>query len=166
MYSASWLSHLASAERPPVADLQALLRRAQDLQDGSSPHRQPLLGKRLGLMSPDPQGEDAQLFEQAARGLGAHVSLIPTPTQQADDNAQRLADIGRLLGRLYDTVECQGMASETVNRLAQAGNLPMHHGLAGREHWISQMAEAWQIPAPLAERRRWLIQAYLMTTLG
>jgi ornithine carbamoyltransferase len=166
MYPDSWLSRLASADRPAAEDLHALLKRAQSLRDGSATQAQPLLGKRLGLMSPDPQGEDGQLFEQAARGLGAHVAVITTPAEQIDGDSQRLTDMGRLLGRLYDTVECQGLSGETVDRLAQAGNLPMHNGLAGREHWIFRMAEEWQAEAPLRDRRRWLIQAFLITTLS
>jgi ornithine carbamoyltransferase len=166
MYPASWLSRLASADRPAAEDLHALLKRAQSLREEPETQAQLLVGKRLGLMSPDPQGEDGQLFEQAARGLGAHVAVIPTPAEQLDGDGQRLTDIGSLLGRLYDTVECQGLSVETVDRLAQAGNLPMHNGLAGREHWIFQMAEEWQAEAPLNDRRRWLIQAFLITTLG
>ncbi|WP_457419847.1 hypothetical protein [Roseateles sp. P5_E7] len=166
MYPASWPSHLTSTDPPTTDDLQALLQRAQALQLGAPQHQQLLLGKRLGLMTTHPEGEDAQLFEQAARGLGAHVSLIPPPTEQDEGNAQQLADIGRLLGRLYDTVECQGISSDMVKRLAQAGNLTMHNGLSGREHWLFQVAKNWRSPAALADRRRWLIQAVLLVTLS
>jgi ornithine carbamoyltransferase len=166
MYPASWLSRLTSADRPSAEHLHALLERAQTLRQ-SSQHHHALTGKRLGLMSTRPEDEDAQLFEQAARDLGAHVALIPAPAEQSEgDDGQRLADIGRLLGQLYDTVECQGVSAETVKRLAEAGNLPMHHGLAGREHWIYQMAQGWPVSAPLADRRRWLIQAALLATLS
>jgi ornithine carbamoyltransferase len=163
MYPASWLSRLTSADRPPVEHLHALLERAQALRQPSSQHHHALTGKRLGLMSTHPEDEDAQLFEQAARDLGAHVALIPAP---AEPREERLADIGRLLGQLYDTVECQGVSADTVKRLAEAGNLPIHHGLAGREHWIYQMAQGWPVSAPLADRRRWLIQAALLATLS
>jgi len=166
MYPASWPSRLTSAAPPATDELQALLQRANALTLVAAEHRQLLQGRRLGLMSIHPEGEDAQLFEQAARGLGAHVSLIPTPTEQRDANAGQLADIGRMLGRLYDTVECQGLSPEIVKRLAEAGNLPMYSGLSGREHWIFQVAEDWRVSAALAERRRWLIQAVLLATLS
>lgn len=170
MYPASWPSPLASAVHPSDEALQALLQRAQALMPGAGQQQQqeqqqPLVGKRLGLMSAHPEGEDARLFEQAARELGAHVALITPPTEAHDGDAQRLVDIGRLLGRLYDGVECQGMSPDTVSCLAQAGNLPMHCGLAGREHWLFAVAQGWRIPAVLADRRRWLIQAVLLATL-
>jgi len=166
MYPASGPSHLASADHPTTDELQSLLQRARALQLGTAQHEQLLLGKRLGLMTAHPDSEDAQLFEQAARGLGAHVALIAPPTAQSEGNAQQLADIGRLLGRLYDTVECQGVSPDTVRRLARAGDLPMHSGLAGQEHWVFQVAQGWRVPAALADRRRWLIQAVLLATLS
>ncbi|MFN3860608.1 MAG: ornithine carbamoyltransferase [Roseateles sp.] len=165
MYPDSWLSRLTSHESPPAEDAQALLRRAQALQQEASPACRPLAGKRLGLMSAHPEDEDGRLFEQAACELGAHVARIAAPAEASDGDTQRLADIGRLLGRLYDTVECQGMGAATVQRLAQAGNLPVLPGLASREHWLFQLAQGWPAPAPLADRRRWLVQAALLAAL-
>ena len=166
MYPASWPSRLTSADPPAIDKLQALLQQAQALTVEAAEHHQLLQGRRLGLMSTQPEGEDAQLFKQAARGLGAHVSLIPAPTEHRDDNAGQLAHMGRMLGRLYDTVECQGLSPDIVKCLAEAGNLPMYSGLSGREHWIFQVAEGWRVSAALAERRRWLIQAALLVTLS
>jgi ornithine carbamoyltransferase len=166
MHAASWLSHLASADRPSEDVLQALLQRAQELQQGTSRHRHLLHGKRLGLMSNTPDDEDAQLFKQAALELAAHVSILPAPVVNRGVQFPQLADIGRVLGRLYDAVECQGVAADTVNGMAQANNIPMLAGLAGREHWVAELAQRWRTPAPLQERRRWLIQAVLLASFG
>lgn len=164
MYPVSWLSRLTSGDRPSAEHVQALLQRAQALQQ-LPPQPPPLQGRRLGLMSAHPEDEDGRLFEQAARELGAHVALIAAPGDTRDGDGQRLVEIGRLLGQLYDTVECQGLQAETVQRLAQAGNLPVLPGLAGREHWLYALARSWATPAPLTDRRRWLIQAALLAAL-
>ena len=124
-----------------------------------------LLGKRLGLMCADAAGPDAQLFQQAAKELGAHVALIPVPAEPPAEQAQQLAGIGRLLGRLYDAVDCQGLGPNAVEQLAAAGNIPMYAGLACREHRIFGLAQQWDAAEPLMDRWRWLVQAALLVTL-
>ncbi|MFG6441177.1 ornithine carbamoyltransferase [Roseateles sp. LKC17W] len=142
---------------------QSLLQRAGDLQRLPLRFEQVLQGRRLGLMSVTPDGEDAQLFLRAARGLGAYVALIAPP--EPGDGAQQLDDIGRLLGRLYEAVECQGLGAAVVDQLAAAGNLPVFDGLAGASHGLAKLAGDWVDPAPLAQRRCWLVQAMLLATL-
>ncbi len=153
----------AAADRPGQAAVQSLLQRASDLQRLPSRFEQVLQGRRLGLMSANPEGEDARLFERAARGLGAYVALIAPP--EPGESLQKLDDIGRLLGRLYEAVECQGLGAAVVEQLAAAGNLPVFDGLAGASHWLAELAGDWADPAPLAQRRCWLVQAMLLATL-
>jgi ornithine carbamoyltransferase len=143
--------------------VQLLLQRAGDLQRAPARFEQVLQGRRLGLMSANPDGEDARLFVRAARGLGAHVALIAPP--DAGDGPQPLEDIGRLLGRLYEAVECQGLGAAVAEQLAAAGNLPVFDGLADASHWLAQLAGDWADPAPLVQRRCWLVQAMLMLAL-
>ncbi len=163
MLSAPRQGREAAADRPGQALAQSLLQRAADLQRLPARFGQVLQGRRLGLMSVAPDGEDAQLFVRAARGLGAYVALIPPP--EPGEGAQQLDDIGRLLGRLYEAVECQGLGAAVVEQLAVAGNLPVFDGLAGSSHWLAALAEDWGDPAPLAQRRCWLVQAMLLATL-
>ena len=164
MQPASWLSHPASANQPSPEQLQALLTRAQALQRGALQHQQPLLGKRLGLMCSIPDSQEAQSFHRAAQELGAHVALIPASLDQGG-TARQQAGIGRLLGRLYDAVECQGTSPDTVCQLAATANIPMYAGLACSEHPIVGLAAKLDAPASLADRQRWLIQAALLVSL-
>jgi ornithine carbamoyltransferase len=145
---------------------QALLERARALQHGVAHHAHLLTGKRLGLISDKPQGEDAQLFKRAAQELGAHVSLIPLPVLHREGRFPQLDDIGRMLGLLYDAVECQGLNPESVRRMAVAGDIPMFSGLTKDDHWLPKLATTWYVAASISDRRRWLIQAFLLAILG
>lgn len=147
---------------PSSAYQRALLDRASALKNAPSQHPQPLQGTHLGLMSASLDGEDALLFVHAAHALGARVSLLPVPAQLDEGEA---ANLGRVLGLLYDAVECQGMQPGTVQEISVAGQLPVFEGLAEPHHWITRLAEDWQAEAPLRDRRRWLIQAALLATL-
>jgi ornithine carbamoyltransferase len=165
MPPASWLRHPAQAIHHPQEELQALLARATALQRDSSPYSRQLLGKRLGLMSAEPESGDARLFRQAAQELGAHVALIPAPTEQLEGQADPLPGVGRLLGHLYDAVECQGLGDDMVRALASVARIPIYAGLAGHGHVLFQLARGWKTPAPLIDRRRWLVQAALLAAM-
>lgn len=141
---------------------RALLDRASALQHAPMQHPQLLRGMHLGLMSACPEGEDAQLFVDAARALGAHVSQLPVPSRLEEGEA---ANIGRVLSQLYDAVECQGLKPGMVEEMALAGQFPIYQGLAERQHWISRLAEDWQAGASLRDRRQWLIEAALLASL-
>ena len=166
MHPVSWLCQPASAAPPSPEEQQAPLARARLLQQGAVSHRPTLRGKRLGLMCTDAAGPDAQRFQQAASELGAHVALIPVPAEPPAEQAQQLAGIGRLLGRLYDGVDCQGLGPAAVEQLAEAGNIPMYAGLACREHPLYGLAQQWDVAEPLLDRWRWLVQAALLATLA
>lgn len=148
-----------------TAQAQALLARAKALQRDASQHPRPLLGKRLGLMSATPDSEDARLFREAAHDLGAHVALIPDPTEHPGVHADPLRGVGQLLGRLYDAVECQGLSDAVVCDLAAVARIPMYAGLASKEHPVFQLARGWRTSATLTHRRRWLVQAALLAAL-
>lgn len=165
MSPASWLCHPAQATRHSQEEPQALLARAKALRHESLLRQRPLLGKRLGLMSASPDSADALLFQEAAHALGAHVAQIRAPTDSLDEGHNHLRDIGRLLGRLYDAVECQGLGEEQVRDLAAVATIPVYAGLACHGNTLFQLAKAWRTSAPLIQRRRWLVQAALLTTL-
>jgi ornithine carbamoyltransferase len=163
MFPAPRQARPAAADPPGQAAAQSLLQRARELQRLPARYEQVLQGRRLGLMSATPDGEDARLFERAARGLGAYVALIAPP--EAGVGPQQLDDIGRLLGRLYEAVECQGLGPAVVDQLAAAGNVPVFDGLADASHWLADLASDWADPAPLPQRRCWLVQAMLLAAL-
>ena len=101
---------------------------------------QPLLrGKNLGLLCADDTQPQALLFRQAASELGAHVAHIGMSLSEASD-PQEVAHTARMLGRLYDAVECQGLDSALVQQIADVAGIAVYDGLASDERLTSRLA--------------------------
>lgn len=115
-------------------DSVAMLARARALKRataaGESPR--PLLGKNLALMCAD-ESPAADLFRRAASGLGARVAFIRATLHESSLPEEILKTAG-MLGRLYDGVECQGMAHHVVERLAAGAHIPIFAGVASSLH--------------------------------
>jgi ornithine carbamoyltransferase len=101
--------------------------------------RLPLRGRKLCLMAEDPDSEAARLFHRAATELGAHVAHV-RPSLSELSTPLEVAHTARMLGRLYDAVECQGMAASVVRGLATAAGVAVFEGLALRNSASLQTA--------------------------
>lgn len=154
----------ADALPPPTARLVARALSLQYARARGDALPQLLRGRQLALMSSDAQGPAATLFVQAASELGANVSIVRPELDRHSSDAD-VAATARLLGRLYDAVECQGLADALVARLAQAAAIPVFAGLAGPAH--PSVALVAQMPgeASVEDKRRLLIQAALAHSL-
>ncbi|MBT9459794.1 MAG: ornithine carbamoyltransferase [Burkholderiaceae bacterium] len=147
---------------PP--ELKTLQAHARQLllaaQDGGL---QPLLrGKKLGLLCAREDSEYAQLFRRAAEALGGHVARLPV-SLSATSSTQDVQHTARLLGRLYDAIECQDMDSALVARVREAADVPVFDTLAAAApHWIDESDD----PGSPADRRLSLLQALLLTELA
>lgn len=84
-------------------------------------------GVSLGLVCEQAQAPAATLFREAAEDLGAQVTVLD-PSRITGDVA--MDGVGRLLGRLYGAIECQGLAPGLVRQLADATSVPVFDGLA------------------------------------
>ena len=145
----------------------ALLAHARVLQqaarDGAT---QPLLkGKRLGLLCEAVDDPDAVLFHRAAAELGAQVTHV-RPSLTETSTPLEVAYTARMLGRLYDAVECQGMPSALVQRMGDDAGVPVYDGIAARSHPTARLAEQLDAGSPAADNRRFLLQALLLSTLA
>lgn len=87
----------------------------------------PLRGISLGLVCADAEAPAARLFRDAAQDLGAQVTVLD-PARITGGGA--LDSVGRLLGRLYGAIECQGLAPALVRALSEATPVPVFDGLA------------------------------------
>jgi ornithine carbamoyltransferase len=152
---------------PSAAAQQTLLARARLLQQAQlSPEGLPRLlqGRRLGLLCAGPAeaaAPQAELFQRAAEALGAQVVRL----QPALD-LEHVEDIGRMLGRLYDAVECQGLAPAMVLALARAAGVPVFDALAGPHSAGARLVSLLAGPGAAEDKRRWLLQAALVEGLG
>jgi ornithine carbamoyltransferase len=125
-------------------------------------HTQPLLkGKKLGLLCEDAQATDALLFQRAAHRLGAHVAHI-RPSLSHLSSPEDVLHTARMLGRLYDAVECQGMAAGLVRQIGLCTDVPVF------DHLAAQADEAG-LPddqaAPTDDPRCFVLQALLLHAL-
>ena len=123
-------------ERRARASARALQRAAQA---GTT---QPLLrGKNLGLLCEVDDDADAALFRRAAVELGAHVAHI-RPRLSELSTPEEVQHTARMLGRLYDAVECQGMAPALVQQVGNDAGVPVYDGIASQDHPTAQLAES------------------------
>ncbi|MFG6433428.1 ornithine carbamoyltransferase [Roseateles sp. LYH14W] len=153
------------ADAALLQNTAALVVRARGLSNAEVLARQPLRGKRLALLS-DAQGDDsAREFVQAATALGAHVSLVLPGLDEGSSEAQ-IDAVARMLGRLYDAVECQHLPLAVVRRISQGSDIPIFAGLATPEHPTAGLADELPGSKPLDLRRCRILQAALLLSLN
>ncbi len=126
--------HLWSAERLSAADLHALLDTAAEVKRAKQRDTgwAPLLGRNLALLA-DVQDGAALTFDRAVRELGGTVTLLDVRAWRSSARGQ-LADAARMLGRLYDAVDCCGLTPALLETIDVHSGVPVFNGLAGAEH--------------------------------
>lgn len=115
-----------------------MLANARSLLASSEPRSTLLRGKKLALLC-EAEGPDSTLFREAAAELGAHVSHIRprlADLQRTDD----FESTARLLGRLYDAIECPGLSHDSVESVRRASEILVYVGLASERHATAGLA--------------------------
>jgi ornithine carbamoyltransferase len=157
------------AATPSDGDAEAVLSQARALwrAERNGEVRPLLKGRRLGLLCDDPESADAQLFVRAAGDLGAHVSPL-RPTLSRRTPAAEVEATARLLGRLYDALECQcrEVDPEMLDRLRSLAGVAVFDGLATATHPSAALAERLGAGIPAPERRRLVVEAVMVTSLS
>ena len=154
----------ANLERLSAIDSDVLLGNARLLQRAPEPRQTLLRGKKLALLCESEEDPDAVLFREAAAGLGAHVSHIRprlSDLRQPDD----LQHTARMLGRLYDGIECQGLAHDLVELVGREAGVPVYDGLASERHPTARLAAMLGVAEPPARLRELVLQTVLLSTL-
>jgi ornithine carbamoyltransferase len=125
----------------------------------------PLRGKKLGILCRQAGDAAATLFAGAASELGAHVVCIPiTLTDRSSLTVIR--DMGVLLSRLYDAVECLDMSPLLVELMQESANVPLFFGLSSDAHWTAALATRMSRRTGLpSSARRHMLQAALVRAL-
>ena len=153
---------------PSAGSAEALLASARLLQraePGSDTHGL-LRGKNLGLVCDREEDADAVLFRAAAAELGASVSHIrPDLAPPGAAAGTGLLRTARLLGRLYDGIECQGLAPALVRQLGCDAGVPVFDGLACQRHPTAQLAQHLAGADSDARKRQLILQAVLLLEL-
>jgi len=158
--------HDMSLEALSTRDASLLLAHAHALQilidAGQGPSL--LRGKNLGLLCETEGREDALRFRRAATDLGARVAQVRPDLSPASADSE-VVDTGRMLGRLYDAVECVGLDAGVVKRLSIAAKVPVFDGISSVDHPTARLATqlAW---GQSDQSRRLMLQAILLSTLN
>ena len=158
----------AALAPPPLLDREALLTRARQLQraEAAASTSALLRGKHLGLICEEASGDDARLFCSAAGALGASVARIrPSMSELGSASGSALLHTARVLGRLYDAIECQGLAPALVQRLGRGAGVPVFDGLASPSHPSAALAALLDASDPVEKRRLLIVQATLLFSL-
>lgn len=163
------LNHQYFSDFAAVSDNErdVLLASARSLkQAAKAGHSKPLLlrGKNIGLLCEAPDSRDAQHFERAARQLGAHVARIH-PSVSGLTTSGNVVHIARMLGRLYDAIECQGLRSDLVQQLRREAGVPVYEGIGCADHPTASWA-ALVDDTPDSDSRQCVMQALLASTIG
>lgn len=163
----SHLPHLITAATIVPSDRETLVAGARALQRAATLGALPRLleGKNIGLLCASQDSAAAALFERAAAELGARVARISPELSTAlgDENLRRTA---RTLGRLYDAIECQGLADPLLQRVRAEAGVPVYDGIACARHPSAALAAEVDAQAPDADNRRHVLQALLLSTIG
>lgn len=148
-------------------EVTSLLRRARLLQraalDGNTPRL--LRGKNLGLLCEMRSDEAQGLFRSAAEEMGARVAVM-RPGLSLASAQQEVQNTARMLGRLYEAVECQGLDPALVQRIGQYAGIPVFDGAATKTHPTGHLAELLGDRTPLTENRRFVLQALLLEAIA
>ena len=126
-----------------------------------------LRGRKLGLLCEiaNASDHDAVLFHRAATELGAHVAHI-RPSLSELSTLQEVQHTARMLGRLYDAVECQGMAPALVHQVGIDAGVPVYDGIASQNHPTAKLVDLLGGDASTLDKRRFVLQAALLSTIA
>lgn len=127
--------------------------------------RQLLRGKNLGLLCEAQPDEAQALFRRAAEELGAHVAVMRSSLSLAS-TPQEVRHTARMLGRLYEALECQGLDRVLVERIGQHAGIPVFDGAAMKGHPADRLAELLGDRTSLADNRRFVLQALLLEAIA
>ena len=139
---------------------RALLRSAAASEPGAL-----LRGRQFGLLCESDQDADAALFRQAATALGGQVAHI-RPSLMALRPPSEMQRTAKMLGRLYDAVDCHGLMPALVQQLAADAGVPVYDGLASAQHLTATLVDQLTGEASAADKRRVIVQAVLLGSVA
>jgi len=142
-----------------LAEARALLEAAQ------AGRLDPCLrGKKLALLCSDAGSSAALLFQRAAGALGAHVAIVQ-PGAPELTTPEKTRVTARLLGRLYDAIECQGLPALLVQQYRDLAGVPVYDGAATAEHPTARLVDGWEGSGSEADKRCAVLQAVLVRSI-
>lgn len=100
----------------------------------------PLRGRNLALLRTSPPGKGISVLHRAALDLGARVAELrfgdaglPPPPE--------LRTLSRMLGRMYDAIDCGTMTSTVVRQIERDAGVTVYEGLDRDDHPARVLAD-------------------------
>lgn len=154
-------------ERMSADQAAALLAAAIELHAASGRDWRPgpLRGKNVALLCEAFDEPGARLFQRAASGLGAQVAHLQ-PSRAVFDTAEQVEHTARMLGRLYDLVECIGVPPEVIRRIGFLADIPVLESISSSDHPTAGLAAALGGAVEPDAARCAVIQAVLLGALA
>jgi len=127
------------APLPPPIDAAGVIAAARRLKAGlhAGGLAPLLLGRNLALLCSAPDAAEASPLYRAATGLGARVALL----RFEDASRAELRDLSKMLGRMYDAIDCGAMAPALVRQIEQDAGVPVYAGLDREAHPARALAD-------------------------
>jgi ornithine carbamoyltransferase len=131
--------HLWAPERLSSADLRALLDTAAALDRREQPDHGcgPLHECRLALLC-NCADDTAHTFQRAVHELGGTVAVLDA-NDWLSSAVERLPDAARVLGRLYDAIDCCDLPAPLVEQIEAQSGVPVFNGVAKAGHAVRQL---------------------------
>ena len=156
--------HHKDPKKPDAGAVLACVAGSGRAAQPGVPHR-PLRGQNLGLLcGGDGRAQNIEAFRDAAAELGAHVAIIRSDLTSAS-TTQTIGETARLLSRLYDAVECDGLPEAVVDELARVATIPVSSGHIALAEQVDMLAHQLEGPDAWEQKRRSLLQALVMQSV-
>jgi ornithine carbamoyltransferase len=123
-----------------------------------------LRGKNLAVLCDSVDADGAELFQRAASDLGAQVAHL-RPSLSRFSTPQEVQHTARVLGRLYDAMECVGMPADLVHEIGVAAGVPVFEAISSSRHPTARLADQLNGEA-IEDKRCALMQAVLLGALA
>ena len=144
MYARRTIPHrdLWSVETLSPGQLLDVLDTARRLKSAGPEGRvgAPLRGRNLAMLDDTTPSEAVGNLRSAALGLGAQVSHLRPGDARISPQTIDTAT-ARMLGRLYDAIDCESIPAERVADVDRESGVPVFNGLGGRQHPTRVLAE-------------------------
>jgi ornithine carbamoyltransferase len=133
--------HLWSPERLTATDLNHLISTAETLRRAQqhAAKSEPLRGRHVALLC-GPGNDAAPVFQRAVSELGGTPALLNADEWRVRAG-DRIPEAARLLGRLYDAIDCCDLPTEVVEQIEAFSGVPVLNGLASPNHPMASLAD-------------------------
>ncbi len=123
-----------------IADVQAVLAVAGQMQQQPERYRQVLAGKMLALLFEKPSLRTRVTFEVAMKSMGGDAVFIDCQNEPLGQR-ESIPDVARNLDRWVDAIAARTFRQATVNELAEWASVPVINALSDQAHPCQALAD-------------------------